>query len=690
MARSLVSDGNHRLDRVEQLGHAASGIVRRAVSGGKGREAHLPLGRDPAICRRRGGHNARGEEGARACRRSHWRCRSRRSQATFRCRRVSRARSPCAGNSPRDVRGARGRLAVGRRRLRPQRRSLTRSRVEREAAGHVRGAQASSASRTASRRRCSAAARRTGRCGTATSSSRASATRRSRARGSDGSHARSPRRGSRASTDGCTATRRGSTRSAPRRAGSSGTSSTSARRSRRSSSIARCTTVTSRARPALAAVGTFRRLLRGFGVTTGPVGIGRAPVSATLLGDERVGDVAQRDRGHGSRQRQLPRRDAAQGARRRGRRRAARPPRGAAVVRRVLAEADIPLAGVVIADGSGLSLLDRLTATAIARILTTAWNDPALRIPFWTALPAAGEQGTLEHRLDDPPALGVVRAKTGTTNEASALSGYVRDRFAFVVVQNGAPGRCDRGAEGAGSLRDRARARLSFRLAARSSGLVEQRHAGLLGLRHLRRPGLSPTNTPVVFFETLSDTFAPSASSLARASSRDIDSSVPVITYWFPVSGPSTGRSSSPNSKRQPERAQLLDQAEVVLVGEPLGDHLGPVGAEALDLGELLRRRGDQRVDVSDMAREVLREHPADPGDVQPEQHARERHARRVTPRSGRSRSSRRSRRSRRARAAAPSSAGRGPAASGRALCPRACGPSARRRRRCRPAPRPS
>jgi PBP4 family serine-type D-alanyl-D-alanine carboxypeptidase len=112
---------------------------------------------------------------------------------------------------------------------------------------------------------------------------------------------------------------------------------------------------------------------------------------------------------------------------------------GAAVVRRVLAEANVPLAGVVIADGSGLSLLDRLTATTIARILTTAWSDPTLKAAFWAALPAAGEQGTLEHRLKDPPALGVVRAKTGTTNEASALSGYVRDRFAFVVVQNGDP-----------------------------------------------------------------------------------------------------------------------------------------------------------------------------------------------------------------------------------------------------------
>jgi D-alanyl-D-alanine carboxypeptidase len=32
-----------------------------------------------------------------------------------------------------------------------------------------------------------------------------------------------------------------------------------------------------------------------------------------------------------------------------------------------------------------------------------------------------------------------VYAKTGTTNSASALSGYVRDRYAFVILQNGSP-----------------------------------------------------------------------------------------------------------------------------------------------------------------------------------------------------------------------------------------------------------
>jgi len=190
--------------------------------------------------------------------------------------------------------------------------------------------------------------------------------------------------------------------------------------------------------PALAAAGTFRRLLRDYGVTTGRVGLGRAPASATLLATSEsatlrnVIAVMDRDSDNFRAEMLLKELGAESGT-------AGTSPAGAAVVRRVLAEANIPLAGVVIADGSGLSLLDRLTATAIARVLTTAWSDPTLRAAFWSALPAAGQQGTLEHRLRDPPTFGAVRAKTGTTNEASALSGYVRDRFAFVVVQNGSP-----------------------------------------------------------------------------------------------------------------------------------------------------------------------------------------------------------------------------------------------------------
>jgi serine-type D-Ala-D-Ala carboxypeptidase/endopeptidase (penicillin-binding protein 4) len=112
---------------------------------------------------------------------------------------------------------------------------------------------------------------------------------------------------------------------------------------------------------------------------------------------------------------------------------------GASVVMRTLAEAGVPMSGVRVVDGSGLSRLDRLTANALAAVLRAAWSDPAVRPAFVAALPVAGVNGTLEGRLRKPPARGRVLAKTGTTSDASALSGYVSTRFLFTVLQNGHP-----------------------------------------------------------------------------------------------------------------------------------------------------------------------------------------------------------------------------------------------------------
>jgi D-alanyl-D-alanine carboxypeptidase/D-alanyl-D-alanine-endopeptidase (penicillin-binding protein 4) len=112
---------------------------------------------------------------------------------------------------------------------------------------------------------------------------------------------------------------------------------------------------------------------------------------------------------------------------------------GAAIVMRQLAAADVPLAGVRIADGSGLSRLDRLTPNALVAILEAAWATPQIRGRFVAALPVAGVSGTLHDRMRRPPARGNVVAKTGTTREASALSGYVRGRYVFAVLQNGRP-----------------------------------------------------------------------------------------------------------------------------------------------------------------------------------------------------------------------------------------------------------
>ena len=191
-------------------------------------------------------------------------------------------------------------------------------------------------------------------------------------------------------------------------------------------------------RPAFAAAGTFRRLLRAVGVKTGPVGVGRAGPATVQLGEVDSSTlpnvVAVMDRESDNfRAEMLLKELGAELAH------AGTTAAGAAVVRQTLADAGVPLDGVEIADGSGLSLDDRLTANAVVAILVKAWIDPLLRSTFWAALPVAGENGTLEDRMKEQPAKGAVRAKTGTTDEASALSGYVAGRYAFAVLQNGDP-----------------------------------------------------------------------------------------------------------------------------------------------------------------------------------------------------------------------------------------------------------
>jgi D-alanyl-D-alanine carboxypeptidase/D-alanyl-D-alanine-endopeptidase (penicillin-binding protein 4) len=109
---------------------------------------------------------------------------------------------------------------------------------------------------------------------------------------------------------------------------------------------------------------------------------------------------------------------------------------GAQVVRSVLAAHAIPLVGVRIADGSGLSGLDRMTPKALVTILQRGWADREIRSVLFGVLPVSGRDGTLEDRMSRPPARGNVRAKTGTLNGVSALSGYVRERFAFALLVN--------------------------------------------------------------------------------------------------------------------------------------------------------------------------------------------------------------------------------------------------------------
>jgi serine-type D-Ala-D-Ala carboxypeptidase/endopeptidase (penicillin-binding protein 4) len=112
---------------------------------------------------------------------------------------------------------------------------------------------------------------------------------------------------------------------------------------------------------------------------------------------------------------------------------------GGRVVREALVDAGVSVAGVRVADGSGLSALDRLTARSLVTILRAGSGDPAISDAFVTSLAVAGISGTLRDRLRRRPTRGRVIAKTGTTNAASALAGFVRRRYVFAILQNGAP-----------------------------------------------------------------------------------------------------------------------------------------------------------------------------------------------------------------------------------------------------------
>jgi serine-type D-Ala-D-Ala carboxypeptidase/endopeptidase (penicillin-binding protein 4) len=112
---------------------------------------------------------------------------------------------------------------------------------------------------------------------------------------------------------------------------------------------------------------------------------------------------------------------------------------GAAAVRKVLSDSGIPMAGLRIVDGSGLSTKDRLTVAALVGIISAAWSDDSMRKGFQTVLAVAGRTGTLRNRLLGASTKGHVVAKTGTTDEASALTGYVRGRYAFAILHNGFP-----------------------------------------------------------------------------------------------------------------------------------------------------------------------------------------------------------------------------------------------------------
>lgn len=85
---------------------------------------------------------------------------------------------------------------------------------------------------------------------------------------------------------------------------------------------------------------------------------------------------------------------------------------------------DLPASEAVLADGSGLSGANRLSAQSLAATLRFLLEQPLPEAPF-TLLPRAGMEGTVAVRQLAPQALGRVYAKDGYIDGASAIAGYV-------------------------------------------------------------------------------------------------------------------------------------------------------------------------------------------------------------------------------------------------------------------------
>ena len=118
---------------------------------------------------------------------------------------------------------------------------------------------------------------------------------------------------------------------------------------------------------------------------------------------------------------------------------------GLEVMRSTLSRLGLDVTGLVSVDGSGLDRGDRATCGLIMGVLRREGDDGWLS----RGLPVAGRDGTLFDRLLGTPAVGKVRAKTGSLDNVAGLSGWVdggRDHtLAFSLLANGLPRRASFG-----------------------------------------------------------------------------------------------------------------------------------------------------------------------------------------------------------------------------------------------------
>lgn len=194
--------------------------------------------------------------------------------------------------------------------------------------------------------------------------------------------------------------------------------------------------------PAIFATGALRAALAAHGVqVTGTTRLAATPASATKVASLRSPELARMisamNRESINHYAELLFRDGARGPKHTVQ---GNVTNGNQALHAFLGRIHADATGVYNADGSGLSVNDRITPRAMVQLLdyahTSVWGPE-----FHASMPLAGESGTQRKRMKGSPAQGNLHAKTGTTNDVIALAGYVTatdgEILSFAFLYNG-------------------------------------------------------------------------------------------------------------------------------------------------------------------------------------------------------------------------------------------------------------
>ena len=120
-------------------------------------------------------------------------------------------------------------------------------------------------------------------------------------------------------------------------------------------------------------------------------------------------------------------------------------PKGLEVTEDLLGELGLPRGTYQLKNGSGLNDTNRFSAHQLTTLLGAIWKRFPVASEFIASLGIAARDGTMRLRMEGTDAAGRLRAKTGTLDHVTALSGFVQslggERFVFSILVNDWTGR---------------------------------------------------------------------------------------------------------------------------------------------------------------------------------------------------------------------------------------------------------